>query len=221
MALLFAGDLNPVAPKAQRKVQLPDGLDLDAWINAPPEESDSDDGSADENSNEHLFVSASDRNGADGGGRHQQQQPRQPDPTDEELQQMRRARQLEQSYNPNYLKSSGGGGGGGGSSTAADNGSRNAMQYNADFGCEDIPIAELAIDVPLNVSCKYLVCTCVILGQYYKLFLLCSGHQTLGQISAAAKSRSCNSRPTAQKDHVIEEARKEGQKVQTPHGRHG
>lgn len=41
MALLFAGDLNPVAPKAQRKVQIPDGLNLDEWINPPPVESSS------------------------------------------------------------------------------------------------------------------------------------------------------------------------------------
>ena len=33
---LFEGELNPVAPKAQRKVPIPDGLDLDAWINEPP-----------------------------------------------------------------------------------------------------------------------------------------------------------------------------------------
>lgn len=41
MALLFAGDLNPVAPKAQRKVQLPEGLNLDEWINPPPDDSSS------------------------------------------------------------------------------------------------------------------------------------------------------------------------------------
>uniref|UniRef100_A0A8C6Q5F6 AP-3 complex subunit delta-1 n=1 Tax=Nothobranchius furzeri TaxID=105023 RepID=A0A8C6Q5F6_NOTFU len=35
---LFAGELNPVAPKAQKKVPIPDGLDLDAWINEPPSE---------------------------------------------------------------------------------------------------------------------------------------------------------------------------------------
>ncbi|CDI97079.1 Clathrin coatomer adaptor adaptin N terminal [Echinococcus multilocularis] len=32
----FEGELNPVAPKAQRKVPVPEGLDLDAWINEPP-----------------------------------------------------------------------------------------------------------------------------------------------------------------------------------------
>lgn len=35
---LFDGELNPVAPKAQKKVPVPDGLDLDAWINDPPSE---------------------------------------------------------------------------------------------------------------------------------------------------------------------------------------
>nr|KAJ3418119.1 AP-3 complex subunit delta-1 [Polyrhizophydium stewartii] len=32
---LFAAELNPVAPKAQRKVPIPDGLDLDSWIHEP------------------------------------------------------------------------------------------------------------------------------------------------------------------------------------------
>ncbi|KAG9351280.1 hypothetical protein JZ751_025172 [Albula glossodonta] len=40
---LFAGELNPVAPKAQKKVPVPEGLDLDAWINEPPSESESED----------------------------------------------------------------------------------------------------------------------------------------------------------------------------------
>lgn len=31
--VLYAGELNPVGPKAQRKVPIPEGLDLDAWIN--------------------------------------------------------------------------------------------------------------------------------------------------------------------------------------------
>lgn len=33
---LFAEELNPVASKAQRKVPVPEGLDLTAWINEPP-----------------------------------------------------------------------------------------------------------------------------------------------------------------------------------------
>ncbi|KAI9209645.1 Adaptor protein complex AP-3 delta subunit [Polychytrium aggregatum] len=32
---LFAAELNPVAPRAQRKVPVPDGLDLDTWIYPP------------------------------------------------------------------------------------------------------------------------------------------------------------------------------------------
>ena len=41
--VLFAEDLNPVAPRAQRKVPVPKGLDLDEWINAPPSSSEEDD----------------------------------------------------------------------------------------------------------------------------------------------------------------------------------
>lgn len=65
MAMLFTGDLNPVAPKAQRKVQLPDGLDLDVWINAPPAESSS--SSEDEQTD--LFVSHEQRHDEGGGSR--------------------------------------------------------------------------------------------------------------------------------------------------------
>jgi AP-3 complex subunit delta len=39
---LFSEELNPVAPGSQKKVQLPEGLDLDAWINNPSEFDDSD-----------------------------------------------------------------------------------------------------------------------------------------------------------------------------------
>lgn len=79
MALLFAGDLNPVAPKAQRKVQIPDGLDLDEWINAPPEDSSSD--SNDEQTD--LFVSASDRGNGEASGHRRRTTV---EPTAEELQ---------------------------------------------------------------------------------------------------------------------------------------
>jgi len=46
--LFFSQELNPVAPKAQKKVPVPEGLDLDSWIYEPipekePESSDEDD----------------------------------------------------------------------------------------------------------------------------------------------------------------------------------
>lgn len=40
IASLFAEPLNPVAPKAQKKVPIPEGLDLDSWINEPEPEED-------------------------------------------------------------------------------------------------------------------------------------------------------------------------------------
>ncbi|CAF2194416.1 unnamed protein product [Rotaria magnacalcarata] len=40
LSALFDGILNPVAGKAQRKVAVPNGLDLDAWINDPPSDSE-------------------------------------------------------------------------------------------------------------------------------------------------------------------------------------
>ena len=36
--ILFEGELNPIAAKAQKKVPIPEGLDLDEWINDPPSE---------------------------------------------------------------------------------------------------------------------------------------------------------------------------------------
>jgi hypothetical protein len=40
IAGLFEEALNPVAPKAQKKVPLPDGVDLDSWICEPPSPDD-------------------------------------------------------------------------------------------------------------------------------------------------------------------------------------
>lgn len=67
---LSEGDLLPVAPKAQRKVQLPDGLNLDDWINGPPSESSSETEDDVENKGEGIcFISASNRPGSDKGSR--------------------------------------------------------------------------------------------------------------------------------------------------------
>ncbi|KAI1727250.1 AP-3 complex subunit delta-1 domain-containing protein [Ditylenchus destructor] len=40
VAKLFHGELNPVAAKAQKRVPVPEGLDLDAWINEPEAETE-------------------------------------------------------------------------------------------------------------------------------------------------------------------------------------
>ena len=61
LANMFHGDLNPVAPKAQKKVQIPEGLDLDAWINTPPSSS-SEDEEEDIKSGNDIFVKSSDKN---------------------------------------------------------------------------------------------------------------------------------------------------------------
>lgn len=61
--LLYAGELNPVAPQAQKKVPVPEGLNLDAWINEPisTKEDASDEGSDDDvervQSPRHIFTS--------------------------------------------------------------------------------------------------------------------------------------------------------------------
>ncbi|KAK2569969.1 AP-3 complex subunit delta-1 [Acropora cervicornis] len=54
---LFRGELNPVAAKAQKKVQVPEGLDLDKWINDPPSDSSEEEEEMEtifETANEHM-----------------------------------------------------------------------------------------------------------------------------------------------------------------------
>ncbi|KAM9244982.1 AP-3 complex subunit delta-1 [Dugong dugon] len=91
VSALFAGELNPVAPKAQKKVPIPEGLDLDAWINEPPSDSESEDEAP-----KAIFHD-------------DEQKPtrhRQPEADEEELARRREARKQEQANNPFYIKSS-------------------------------------------------------------------------------------------------------------------
>ncbi|KYO36010.1 AP-3 complex subunit delta-1 [Alligator mississippiensis] len=88
---LFAGELNPVAPKAQKKVPVPEGLDLDTWINEPPSDSESEDEKP-----KTIFH--------DEEQRHSRQ--RQPEMDEEELARRREVRKQEQANNPFYIKSS-------------------------------------------------------------------------------------------------------------------
>uniref|UniRef100_A0A0N4ZAI7 AP-3 complex subunit delta n=1 Tax=Parastrongyloides trichosuri TaxID=131310 RepID=A0A0N4ZAI7_PARTI len=46
---LYEGELNPVAPKAQRKVPIPEGLNLDEWIGEPFPESENEDSDVENN----------------------------------------------------------------------------------------------------------------------------------------------------------------------------
>uniref|UniRef100_A0A8C9FHS6 AP-3 complex subunit delta-1 n=1 Tax=Pavo cristatus TaxID=9049 RepID=A0A8C9FHS6_PAVCR len=88
---LFAGELNPVAPKAQKKVPVPEGLDLDAWINEPPSDSESEDEKP-----KTIFHDEEQRHS----------KPRHPEMDEEELARRREARKQEQANNPFYIKSS-------------------------------------------------------------------------------------------------------------------
>ncbi|XP_072260958.1 AP-3 complex subunit delta-1 isoform X2 [Pyxicephalus adspersus] len=88
---LFAGELNPVAPKAQKKVPIPEGLDLDAWINEPPSDSESEDEKP-----KAIFQDEKQAHGKSS----------RPEIDEEELARRRAARKEEQANNPFYIKSS-------------------------------------------------------------------------------------------------------------------
>ncbi|XP_030747529.1 AP-3 complex subunit delta-1 [Sitophilus oryzae] len=132
---LFSGELNPVAPKAQKKVPVPEGLDLDAWINEPIETSDSD---SEPESTENLFVKSDKFEYNNSEKQHYE-------PSEDDIKKSREARKYEQQNNPHYLK-------GNLSSERSSNGQDNV---------ENIPVSELNLNVSLKVlgqkrSDKYL-----------------------------------------------------------------
>lgn len=91
VSALFSGELNPVAPKAQKKVPIPDGLDLDSWINKPLRESESEDEKP-----RAIFHEEEP----------QHSRPRLPEIDEKELAKRREVRKQEQASNPFYIKSS-------------------------------------------------------------------------------------------------------------------
>ncbi|XP_068968798.1 AP-3 complex subunit delta-1 [Bombus flavifrons] len=125
----FEGELNPVAPKAQRKVPIPEDLDLDSWINDPPSESSD---SEDQDMND-IFVKTEKMNDS---------YPKREfnEPSAEELQKRREARKLEQQNNPHYLK------GTFKNSTSYHNSSNIYEEF------ENIPVTELDIPVSLKIT---------------------------------------------------------------------
>ncbi|XP_072295284.1 AP-3 complex subunit delta-1 isoform X3 [Eucyclogobius newberryi] len=91
VSALFAGELNPVAPKAQKKVPVPEGLDLDAWINEPPSESESEDEQP-----KAIFAKEEPKHS----------RPRHTEVDEKELARRREVRKQEQANNPFYIKAS-------------------------------------------------------------------------------------------------------------------
>ena len=92
LVALFAGDLNPVAPKAQKKVPVPEGLDLEQWINEPPSESEG------EKFDDIDFLVEDEK-------KHSKKRKHKEDVEDEEaMEKKREARREEQASNPHYLR---------------------------------------------------------------------------------------------------------------------
>ncbi|XP_050292798.1 AP-3 complex subunit delta [Anthonomus grandis grandis] len=122
---LFSGELNPVAPKAQKKVPVPEGLDLDAWINEPLESASDSESDAERENTDNLFVNAEK---LEYGGKAEKYH----EPTEEDIKKSREARKYEQQNNPHYLKGQ----------------SSDRRPSTGIDNIENIPVAELNIDVP-------------------------------------------------------------------------
>lgn len=108
-------------------------MDLDAWINEPPEESESD---SESDTPDNMFIKLDK-------SEYSKAEKYQHELTEEEKEQIREHRKLEQMNNPHYLK-----------------GTTKKYEKNEDDS-EMIPIAELDLSVPLKVihhkrSDKYL-----------------------------------------------------------------
>jgi len=123
----FAGELNPVAPKAQKKVPVPEGLDLDAWINEPEQEEEEEDSEDDmKNLGGQVFV------------RDEPEETRKRtnvEPTQEELIAARSNRLQTQTNDPNYLK---------------DTPKASPSKERSD-SVADIPIQAIDLEVPLHI----------------------------------------------------------------------
>ncbi|CAF0909312.1 unnamed protein product [Adineta ricciae] len=109
LSVLFEGSLNPVAPKAQRKVAVPNGLDLDAWINEPPSESEDESVVSETHyDNKGLFYGNSENSYSSNSYANEassyQKTKNYVEPTADELEQQRESRKQSEQMNPFYLK---------------------------------------------------------------------------------------------------------------------
>ncbi|CAF4069496.1 unnamed protein product [Rotaria sp. Silwood2] len=118
LSALFDGVLNPVAAKAQRKVAVPNGLDLDSWINDPPSESDDESVAKpsryDKANNQSLFYGDNRESYYHGsnldsysGDQSSDNKPKNyVEPTTEQLEEQREKRKESEKMNPFYIKDS-------------------------------------------------------------------------------------------------------------------
>ncbi|KAM9480146.1 AP-3 complex subunit delta-1-like isoform 13-T13 [Salvelinus alpinus] len=125
---LFAGELNPVAPKAQKKVPVPEGLDLDVWINEPPSGSESEDEGR-KSKGKAVFAKEESRH----------TKPRYTEVDEKELAKRREVRKAEQANNPFYIKAS----------------PSSQKVYQDGVGVEHIPVVQIDLSVPLKVPDQY------------------------------------------------------------------
>ncbi|MGH0173826.1 UNVERIFIED_CONTAM: hypothetical protein FKN15_066687 [Acipenser sinensis] len=123
VSALFSGELNPVAPKAQKKVPIPDGLDLDSWINKPVRESESEDEKPRAIFHEEVP---------------QHSRPRLPEIDEKELAKRREVRKQEQASNPFYIKSS-------------PSPQKCSQCYQETANVDHIPVVQIDLTVPLKV----------------------------------------------------------------------
>uniref|UniRef100_A0A673WKR0 AP-3 complex subunit delta-1 n=1 Tax=Salmo trutta TaxID=8032 RepID=A0A673WKR0_SALTR len=121
---LFAGELNPVAPKAQKKVPVPEGLDLDVWINEPPSGSESEDEGR-KTKGKAVFAKEESRH----------TKPRYTEVDEKELAKRREVRKAEQANNPFYIKAS----------------PSSQKVHQEAVGVEHIPVVQIDLSVPLKV----------------------------------------------------------------------
>jgi len=158
----FAGELNPVAPKAQKKVPVPEGLDLDAWINPVPEESDTDEDDDNDAVGTQVFFRETE----------QEKYKNIPEPTVEEKAASKASRLQEQSVNPYYLKDTPK------ASPARSGGSRPSIDV------EDIPIQTIDLGVPLHIP------GLAASDQYFNLSQETSGRSSKNDRKKKKKKRS-------------------------------
>ena len=153
LSRFFAGELNPVGPKAQKKVPIPEGLDLDEWINEPPPESEEEEEDEEED-DYNVFVNAvrsAASPKADMKGkkkhkkhhRHNREGDEAEEPSEEDLKKAKEARLLEQSMNPNYLKDS--------PRSPARSSATGGTETPVDDGSSVPPVQPIDLGVPLHI----------------------------------------------------------------------